>query len=67
MQITTIGINLAKSVFRVHGANERGKQMLRKRLSVNRKNKCPFLLNNKVPKDQRAVHHLRHRSKIRVF
>ncbi|PTQ93001.1 hypothetical protein C8K18_11825 [Paraburkholderia sp. GV068] len=32
MQITTIGIDLAKNVFQVHGANERGKTVLRKQL-----------------------------------
>ncbi len=32
MQITTVGIDLAKNVFQVHGANERGKTVLRKQL-----------------------------------
>lgn len=32
MQITTIGIDLAKNVFQVHGANEYGKPVLRKQL-----------------------------------
>lgn len=32
MQITTVGIDLAKNVFQVHGMNERGKAVLRKRL-----------------------------------
>lgn len=32
MQITTVGIDLAKNVFQVHGVNERGKAVLRKRL-----------------------------------
>jgi transposase len=32
MQITTVGIDLAKNVFQVHGANERGKAVLRKQL-----------------------------------
>ncbi len=32
MQITTIGIDLAKNVFQVHGANEHGKPVLRKQL-----------------------------------
>lgn len=32
MQITTIGIDLAKNLFQVHGANERGKTVLRKQL-----------------------------------
>ena len=29
MEITTIGIDLAKNVFQVHGANARGKAVLR--------------------------------------
>ena len=32
MKITTVGIDLAKSVFQVHGVNERGKAVLRKQL-----------------------------------
>ncbi len=32
MHITTIGIDLAKNVFQVHGANEHGKPVLRKQL-----------------------------------
>ncbi len=32
MQITTIGLDLAKNVFQVHGANERGKMVLCKQL-----------------------------------
>jgi len=32
MKITTIGIDLAKTVFQVHGVNERGKPVLRKQL-----------------------------------
>jgi transposase len=30
MNITTVGIDLAKSVFQVHGIDERGKVLLRK-------------------------------------
>jgi len=30
MKITTVGIDLAKSVFQVHGVTERGKALLRK-------------------------------------
>ena len=33
MKITTIGIDLAKSVFQVHGVDQRGKAIVRKRLS----------------------------------
>jgi transposase len=32
MKITTVGIDLAKSVFQVHGVDERGKAVLRKKL-----------------------------------
>jgi transposase len=32
MNITTVGIDLAKNVFQVHGVNERGKALLRKQL-----------------------------------
>ena len=32
MKITTVGINLAKNVFQVHGVDERGKAVLRKQL-----------------------------------
>lgn len=32
MEITTIGLDLAKNVFQVHGVNERGKAVLRKQL-----------------------------------
>jgi hypothetical protein len=39
MQLTTIGIDLAKNVFQVPGVNEHGKAGLRKQL---RQAKCPF-------------------------
>jgi transposase len=32
MKITTVGLDLAKSVFQIHGANERGKTLVRKQL-----------------------------------
>ena len=32
MNITTIGVDLAKNVFQVHGVDERGKAVLRKTL-----------------------------------
>lgn len=32
MEITTVGLDLAKNVFQVHGVNERGKAVLRKQL-----------------------------------
>ena len=32
MKITTLGIDLAKNVFQVHGVDERGKAVLRKQL-----------------------------------
>ena len=43
MQITTVGLDLAKNVFQVHGANERGKAMLRKKLR--RDQLMPFFAN----------------------
>jgi transposase len=33
MQVTTIGLDIAKSVFQVHGVDERGRVVLRKRLA----------------------------------
>ena len=33
MQVTTIGLDLAKQVFQLHGVDARGKVALRKRLS----------------------------------
>ena len=32
MKITTVGIDLAKNVFQIHGVDERGKAVLRKQL-----------------------------------
>ena len=32
MKITTVGIDLAKNVFQVHGIDDRGKAVLRKQL-----------------------------------
>lgn len=32
MQITSVGLDLAKNVFQVHGVNEHGKLVLRKQL-----------------------------------
>jgi transposase len=43
MKITTIGIDLAKSVFQVHGVDERGKAVLRKQLK--RKDVVKFFAN----------------------
>jgi transposase len=43
MKITTIGIDLAKNVFQVHGVDERGKTVLRKQLK--RKDVVSFLAN----------------------
>lgn len=45
MEIATIGIDLAKNVFQVHGANERGKAVLRKQLR--RDQVVPFFANLK--------------------
>lgn len=43
MEITTIGLDLAKNVFQVHGVNERGKAVLRKQLR--REQVAPFFAN----------------------
>lgn len=43
MMITTIGIDLAKSVFQIHGADQYGKSILKKRLP--RDKLLPFLAN----------------------
>jgi Transposase and inactivated derivatives len=43
MKITTVGIDLAKNVFQVHGVNERGKTMLKKQLK--REQMMPFFTN----------------------
>ena len=43
MKITTIGIDLAKTVFQVHGVDERGKAVLRKQLK--RKDVVSFFAN----------------------
>src|SRR3977135_803575 len=43
MKITTVGIDLAKAVFQVHGVDERGKTVLRKQLK--RKDVLSFFAN----------------------
>lgn len=43
MEITTIGLDLAKNVFQLHGVNERGKAVLRKQLK--RDQVAPFFAN----------------------
>jgi transposase len=43
MEITTIGLDLAKNVLQVHGVNERGKSVLRKQLK--RDQVAPFFAN----------------------
>ncbi len=43
MEITTIGIDLAKNVFQIHGVDERGKAVLRKQLK--RDQVAPFFAN----------------------
>jgi transposase len=43
MKLTTIGIDLAKSVFQVHGADERGKAVMKKQLK--RAQVLPFFAN----------------------
>lgn len=39
MRITTIGIDLAKSVFQIHGVDKHGKIVLRKQLRRNKMTK----------------------------
>ena len=41
MKITTIGVDLAKEVFQIHGEDERGNVVLRKQ--VKRKDMASFL------------------------
>ena len=36
MQVTTVGIDLAKNIFRLHGCDGRGKAVLRKQLARGR-------------------------------
>lgn len=43
MNITTLGIDLAKNIFQIHGADSQGKTVLRKQLS--RKRLCEFVGN----------------------
>ena len=43
MKITTVGIDLAKNVFQVHGVDERGKVALRRQLK--RHQVAPFYAN----------------------
>ena len=43
MNLTTIGLDLAKNVFQVHGANEKGKAVLKKQLK--RAQMLPFFAN----------------------
>ena len=43
MNVTSVGIDLAKAVFQVHGVDEHGRAVLSKRLS--RKLLLPFLAN----------------------
>ena len=43
MQITAVGIDLAKNVFQIHGANEHGKAVLREQLR--REQMAPFFAN----------------------
>ena len=45
MNITTVGIDLAKLLFQVHGVDARGKVLLRKRLK--RSQVVPFFLSSR--------------------
>jgi len=46
MKITTIGIDLAKEVFQIHGVDSRGKVLLRKQL---RRNEMAKFFANMIP------------------
>jgi transposase len=46
MKITTVGVDLAKNVFQVHGIDERGKAVLRKQL---RRAQVPVFFANLPP------------------
>ena len=48
MNITTVGVDLAKSVFQVHGVDKRGKVTIQKRL---RRSKVLELFNRIDPKE----------------
>ena len=43
MEITTVGLDLAKNIFQVHGVDGQGKRVLSKRLK--RKSLLPFFAN----------------------
>ena len=43
MKVTTLGIDLAKNVFQVHGIDQHGKVMLKKQLK--RAQMAPFFIN----------------------
>jgi len=42
MKLTTIGLDLAKNIFQVHGTDERGKAILRKTLKRGAEVLCQF-------------------------
>ena len=43
MKITTVGIDLAKNVFQIHGIDQHGKAVLKKQLK--RAQMAPFFIN----------------------
>lgn len=53
MKVTTAGIDLAKNVFQVHGADEHGKTVLRKQLKREQPTCCASLLKLPLVKESR--------------
>ena len=49
MQLTTIGIDLAKNVFQIHGINQQGKAVLKKQL---KREQMAVFFANIPPKEQ---------------
>ena len=52
MKVTTLGIDLAKNIFRIHAVDGRGAVVLRKQLS--RKQMLPFLATRTMSDRQEA-------------
>ena len=44
MNVTTIGIDLAKTVFSIHGTNQHGKVVVRKRIIILARNKLELFV-----------------------
>ena len=57
MQITTVGLDLAKNVFQVHGVNEHGKVELRKQLRRDQGLGVNHPAARDVDQDRPPLHH----------